>query len=64
MPADDPDGEPPLRSADPGDDYLLALAAAQRAVLMSGDVDLLSLRGGDAAIYAVGGFLELLESSS
>ena len=28
---------PPRRSADPGDDYLLALAESQRAVLVSGD---------------------------
>lgn len=64
MLADDPDGEPPVRSADPGDDYLLALAAAQRAALVSGDGDLLSLRGGDSAIYSVGDFLVLLESSA
>lgn len=61
---DDPRGDPPLRSPDPGDDYLLALAAAQRAALVSGDGDLLSLRGDDVAIYAVGEFLELIEYSS
>lgn len=38
--APDPDGPPPVRSVDPGDDYLLALAAAERAVLVSGDTDL------------------------
>lgn len=31
------------RSADPGDDYLLALAEAERAVLVSGDQHLLTL---------------------
>jgi putative PIN family toxin of toxin-antitoxin system len=41
--ADDPSGAPPVRSDDPGDDYLIALAAAERAVLVSGDVHLTSL---------------------
>jgi uncharacterized protein len=40
---DDPDEEPPLRSADPGDDYLIALAATRRAILVSGDRHLLAL---------------------
>lgn len=40
---DDP-GEPPTsRSEDPGDDYLLGLAEAERAVLVSGDRHLLAL---------------------
>ena len=33
----------PSRSADPGDDYLLALAESERAVLVSGDHHLLAL---------------------
>jgi putative PIN family toxin of toxin-antitoxin system len=41
--ADDPGSSTPTRSADPGDDYLLALAAAERAVLVSGDAHLTSL---------------------
>jgi putative PIN family toxin of toxin-antitoxin system len=42
-----PDPEAPARrSADPGDDYLLALAEAERAVLVSGDQHLLALAGG------------------
>ena len=40
--ARDPD-TPARRSADPGDDYLLALAEAERAVLVSGDQHLLAL---------------------
>lgn len=41
-----PDPEtPPRRSADPGDDYLLALAEAERAVLVSGDRHLHALAG-------------------
>ena len=40
--APDP-AEPARRSADLGDDYLLALAQAERAVLVSGDQHLLAL---------------------
>jgi putative PIN family toxin of toxin-antitoxin system len=43
--ADDPEGPPPLRSADPDDDYLIALAKSQNAVLVSGDSHLLDLAG-------------------
>ena len=35
--AADPKAAPAIRSADPNDDYLLALATAERAVLVSGD---------------------------
>ena len=40
-----PDPSPPyvLRSADPDDDYLLALAASASAILVSGDAHLLEL---------------------
>jgi putative PIN family toxin of toxin-antitoxin system len=38
--AADPTGPPPVRSDDPDDDYLIALAAAERALLVSGDVHL------------------------
>lgn len=41
--AHDPDGPPPVRAVDPDDDYLVALAADQRAILVSGDRHLLSL---------------------
>ena len=40
----DPTGSPPVHSRDPGDDYLVALAAAARATLVSGDTHLLELR--------------------
>ena len=36
---------PPIHAADPNDDYLLALAAEQRAELVSGDGHLLALVG-------------------
>lgn len=39
----DPDIPVPVRQVDPGDDYLIALAADQRALLISGDRHLLEL---------------------
>ncbi len=45
--AADPEGPPPLRSADHDDDYLIVLAHNQSAVLVSGDTHLLDL--GDRA---------------
>jgi uncharacterized protein len=42
--AEDPSTPPPVRSQDPDDDYLIALAISQRAFLVSGDQHLLSLR--------------------
>jgi uncharacterized protein len=41
----DPDGPPPVHSEDPGDDYLLALAAREQVPLVSADEHLLALRG-------------------
>jgi len=58
---DDPEGPPPARSPDPGDDYLLALAASQRAALVSGDQHLLSLRAGELPIHSPADFLTALE---
>jgi putative PIN family toxin of toxin-antitoxin system len=43
--ARDPDGPAPIPCVDPGDDYLIALAADQHAVLVSGDGHLLALAG-------------------
>ena len=42
--AEDPAHPPPVRSPDPDDDYLLALAIDQRAFLVTGDQHLLGLR--------------------
>ena len=58
--AGDPDSPPPVSSVDPGDDYLLALAASQRAALVSGDSDLLSL-GSDLPVYSPADFLRAIE---
>lgn len=41
--AADPKTPPPIRSTDPDDDYLIALAHSQNAALVSGDSDLLEL---------------------
>jgi uncharacterized protein len=43
--ADDPTGPLPIRCRDPDDDYLIALAHAHAAALVSGDDDLLELVG-------------------
>lgn len=42
----DPIEPAPLRSVDPKDDYLLALAFSQKSRLVSGDSDLIELSGG------------------
>jgi predicted nucleic acid-binding protein len=57
--ADPPDR--PSRSADPGDDYLIALAATQHAVLVSGDRHLLELAA-ELPVLSARAFLERLES--
>lgn len=41
--AEDPTEAPAIRSEDPGDDYLIALAASERAALVSGDKHLQAL---------------------
>jgi uncharacterized protein len=41
--APDPEAPPPIRCADPDDDYLIALAHSQNAALVSGDRALLEL---------------------
>jgi putative PIN family toxin of toxin-antitoxin system len=51
---------PPVHSADPGDDYLLALAARERAPIISGDSHLLALRA-QAPVLSPREFLERLE---
>lgn len=58
--ASDPTDPAPIHSVDPGDDYLLALAASETAVIVSGDNHLLALRS-SAPIYAPADFLELLQ---
>ncbi len=58
---DDPKKPPPVRSTDPGDDYLIALAAATAALLVSGDRHLLDLAG-RIPVYSPSELLGLLVS--
>ena len=57
--ARDPNGPLPVRSVDPGDDYLIAVAADQRATLVSGDRHLLVLVG-DFPVLTPASFLAML----
>jgi len=57
---EDPTEPPPVQSPDPGDDYLIALAATADALMVSGDRHLLGL-GGDLPVYSPGRFLEFIE---
>ncbi|MEA2449854.1 MAG: uncharacterized protein QOG63_1786 [Thermoleophilaceae bacterium] len=57
---DDPAAPPPLRSSDPGDDYLLALAAAEQAALVSGDRHVIALRRAGRPIYTPSEFVDRL----
>jgi len=56
----DPQGSPPIRSRDPGDAYLLTLAASEHALLVSGDEHLLSLQR-ELPIHSPASFQSLLE---
>jgi putative PIN family toxin of toxin-antitoxin system len=57
----DPKEPPPVHSSDPGDDYLLALAAREDVLLVSGDRHLLALRD-RAPVLAPSEFLARLEA--
>lgn len=54
--APDPNAPPPVRCDDPGDDYLVALAHDQKAILVSGDRHLLELAG-RIPVFSPGEFL-------
>lgn len=58
---DDPTDAPPVRSRDPGDDYLITLAAASQAVIVSGDRHLLDL-GPDLPVYSPADFIAVIEA--
>ena len=53
--AENPSDPPSVRSGDPDDDYLIALAASERAVLVSADEHLLELEG-KIPVYSPAGF--------
>ncbi len=57
--AADPGSEPPVRSRDPDDDYLIALASAERAALVSGDKHLLALDH-EIPVFSPRAFVDLL----
>jgi len=57
---DDPAGPPQSRSSDPGDDYLIALAAEANAVIVSGDGHLLALAD-DLPVYTPAQFRAMVE---
>ena len=57
----DPAASPPVRSEDAGDDYLIALAASEKAALVSGDQHLLALKR-RIPVYSPRDLLDVLES--
>lgn len=59
--AEDPGDPPAVRSPDPGDDYLIALAQNEGAALVSGDEHLLQLAG-SVPVFSPALFLDLLEA--
>lgn len=59
----DPETPPEVRSLDPDDDYLIALASVSRAVLVSGDADLLGLAD-QIPVYSPAEFLAMIENSN
>lgn len=61
---DDPREPPPVTSADPGDNYLIALAASQDAVVISGDRHLLELDARGRTIHRPAEFVSLLSGRS
>ncbi len=60
--APDPEDPPSVRSRDPDDDYLIALAAQERAVIVSGDGHLLNLEG-EIPVFTPASFLERFSHS-
>lgn len=59
---DDPEEPPRVRSADPGDDYLIALAAFAQAAIVSGDRHLLVLAD-RLPVYSPADFLTLIKNA-
>jgi uncharacterized protein len=55
----DPAASPAVRSPDPGDDYLIALASSAPAALVSGDKHLLGLSN-EIPVFSAREFLQLL----
>jgi putative PIN family toxin of toxin-antitoxin system len=60
---DDPERHLSIHSSDPGDDYLIALAAAHNAALVSGDKHILQLMS-NIPVYTSADFLRLIEADT
>lgn len=60
---EDPRSAPSVRSPDPGDDYLIALAESEQALLVSGDNHLLSLSK-ELPVHSVASFLRIAVKGS
>lgn len=60
---EDPQMPAEVSSADPDDNYLIALAAETRSVLVSGDKDLLELSD-QIPVYSPAEFLAMIEKST
>lgn len=60
---DDPEHHLAIHSHDPGDDYLIALAAAHNAALVSGDNHVLELKS-KIPVYTSSDFLKLIEAET
>jgi putative PIN family toxin of toxin-antitoxin system len=58
----DPESPAVVRSPDPGDDYLIALADVSRAILVSGDSDLLGLAD-QIPVRSPAEFIAMIEST-
>jgi len=57
----DPTGPPAIHAEDPGDDYLIALAARERAHIVSGDSHLLRMSG-EIPVLSPKAALEMIRS--
>lgn len=53
-----------FRSEDPADDYVIALAASERALLVSGDAHVLALEAQLVPVYTPRAFLDFLEDNA
>lgn len=60
--APDPEEPPPVRSPDPGDDYLVGLAASTDALVVSGDDHLLGLAA-EIPVTSPANFVEMLHET-
>jgi putative PIN family toxin of toxin-antitoxin system len=60
--AEDSDTEPPVRSEDPNDDYLIGLALKEGAALVSGDRHLTDLRA-TIPVFSPADFLDYLAAA-